>query len=128
MPVSISAVICDSAHEEVNGKFILVGVIAGVLSTSSSEMDLEVTIFARVGGLPIGAHKVEVRQTRPDGRKAVGKTIDVSNENGSPVVLQLAKVPLKTSSSGTFYFHARIDGGKWLPIVELPVMLSAEDD
>ena len=129
MQINANAVVCESIHQESNGKFILVGVINGVLMTEDSSIDHEYCLFVNFYYIPEGEHSIQLKFSTPD-NKSSHNTFDVVVPNeliGATV--QIRQIPFKTERSGIFRMQWRLSTSKkWLSLIDVPVELSAVMD
>lgn len=121
------AIVCESIHQEVNGKFILVGVIAGVLQTDGPSFKSDYCLYVNFHGLPEGQHNIDLKLTTPEkksNRTQINATIP---ECVMGATLQITGIPFNTEESGSFILSWKLSNSKkWNTLLEIPVELSID--
>ena len=127
MQPNSNAIICRSIHQEIDGSFILVGVLSGALQTNGPNIKDEFCLFWNLSGISEGDHNIELRLVSPDGSVNVNNvTINIPDANLGASI-QFQQIPFETTVSGDFRFDWRLEGAKaWKTLVRVPVAVSVK--
>lgn len=127
MPARTNAVLCDSIHQEDNGKHILVGVISGEIATSEVKFQSEYCLFVNMYDIPPDHFDLQIQLINPDGNSSISELRLLRSSEVDHTVIQINGIPLKTSVSGLFKLNWRWASAKrWTPLTEISVEVSAE--
>lgn len=127
MQVKTNAVICQSIHQEANGKFILVGVVSGLLQTDGSSFEEEYCLFLNFHDLPEGEHAIQLKFITPENKSSVN-SVDVSVPSTMiGLTLQFTAIPFTTTKPGLFSMFWKFSHSKkWSKLIDIAVELSVE--
>lgn len=129
MRANTNAIVCRSIHEEKNGEFILVGVLAGAIEIQSDRFEQSFDLFMTVSDLPPGVYPAEFRLLSPSEKPSFARFMVSIQENSRGVNLQVSGVPFVTSSPGSFKLEWRIGSSKrWEKLLEIPISFSEDFD
>ncbi|MBL4917454.1 DUF6941 family protein [Szabonella alba] len=125
--IRTDAILCDGIHQEVNGKFILVGVMAGVLETNGPFFKSDFCLYVNFHGLPEGKHNIDLKLTSPEKKSTQTQISAFIPEGVMGATLQITGIPFNTEQSGSFVLSWKLsDSKKWTTLLEVPVELSVD--
>ena len=118
---------CENIGREIDGKFTLVGVIAGEIVSVDQEFESKFDLFVSIYDIPKHPDFFELRIISPEGKQAQQKFKVGKPETTTPMFLSVEGVPLKSKSPGKFELLGRFGtSGEWHHLTT--VSLSFETD
>lgn len=123
-----NGILCQSIHEETSGRFILVGVLSGVIQVMGADFEDECSLFMNLSNFSEGDHKLAFRLTNPDGKKSQIEITTTIEKQQVGANLQITSIPLRTKTSGVFTLEWKTEGGKWKQLVSVPIELLPEPE
>jgi hypothetical protein len=121
MPAEFSALICDDVRLEASGKLIIIGAYAENLGAFDFPVNGVFCCLFKADGLRDDAKELSLVM-RHIGYPKSEKTYDISNRDGSRIVMLINGVPIKAKRPGEFCVEVSIDGGRYRKIERLPII------
>ncbi|UWQ40066.1 hypothetical protein K3718_10825 [Leisingera aquaemixtae] len=129
MKANVNAVLCGSIHQEDNGKFILVGVLAGELITTNDSFDEDFDLFISINNFNKQEAILELELVYPEGPQGASKLPIQNSDLSYNTTVQVSGIPLKTKKSGNFEINWRWEGEKkWKNLIGISVTISANPE
>lgn len=119
----LTAVACDEARREDNGKEFLIGIYSGTIATKSLPRTLTLSFWIPTEVTNPGEYNVQFQLLNTDNKivqttPAIKMTIPQDNFGASIV---LGKIQIKVPKPGTLKLMGSVDGGKWISIKKIPI-------
>jgi hypothetical protein len=117
---------CDDIRQEMNGKFILIGVYTGEMLLFASPTNLSMATFIELYGLPLGGAQIRLAVRFEDGHETVslGETymaLDM-HRPGLPVVMAPTGLPFYSDRNGKLIVSLAVNAGEARDIGELAIV------
>ena len=124
-----TALLCDDARKEDNGKEVLIGVYTGDVLVSEFPAQLVVCLWLLTETEAAGEIEKEVRAVGPDGKTITSGLFHVSilRDGKGSASFALTKMPLLIEKKGKLKFQWRPLKGRWSTILTKNVLLNLKN-
>lgn len=120
-----TALICDEARIEANGKYFLIGVYTGDVVVASTPVDLLLTGFLILNAPTAFTTELNIRAAI-NGTKVSQLQGTISAETGGAIPIQIPAAIRDLKEQSVFSIMIQIDNGDWHTVVSRLIVIQDE--